>query len=65
MSTYLVVLVPVDVVFDRAEVKAFGPYETPAQAEAARRRIYFDAVQGTNTPNRCPRTYVTELEAER
>ncbi len=67
--SWVVVLVPVDHLFSRTGIKTFGPYATPALAEAARRRVHFDARQTVkpwqNFSDRVPRTYVAELETER
>lgn len=67
--SFVVTLVPADHVFGRTQIKTFGPYGTAELAEAARRRVHFDANEATATwqqfPVRAPRTYVTELETER
>lgn len=69
--TWVVVLVPVDHRFDprTSPIKTFGPYASPELAEAARRRVHFDARQAVQPwqdfPDRVPRTYVAEMKAER
>jgi hypothetical protein len=61
---FAVVLIEVD----QRAVRTFGLYPTADQAEAARRRIYFDAQKDVGVhqrfPARMPHTYVTEIEAE-
>jgi hypothetical protein len=71
--TWVVVLVPTDHAFGsgstRVEIETYGPYASPELAEAARRRVHFDARQTVkpwqDSPGRAPRTYVAELKAER
>jgi hypothetical protein len=66
--TWVVVLVPVDHALARGPIKTFGPYASPELAEAARRRVHFDARQTVKPwqefSDRVPRTYVAKLETE-
>lgn len=66
--TWVVVLVPTDHQLTGSEIKTFGPYVSAELAEAARRRVHFDARQTVKPwqdfSDRAPRTYVAKLEAE-
>jgi hypothetical protein len=67
--SYMVVLIPTDFHLSKGKIQTFGPYGTPELAEAARRRVHFDAQETVGChqqfSDRAPRTYVTELERAR